>query len=233
MNANVGGENFDEAFKRVRDMDASLDEQLRAFADAARQRRPDFAAAVDRLVERLRQYGVGDAAPQAGEPMPPFVLPDDAGHMVSLDQLLEPRAGRRHLPPRALVSLLPHQHQCAGAGTQGDRGGRRSDRRHHARPAEIRSRVQVAVECAVPDPHRHGQRLCAVVESHDLGRRGNAEDDGRAPGPSDVSGQQLLDASDPGDVRRRARRDASRRASWIPDYRKPMAIADMLAALRS
>jgi len=88
MNANVGGESFDEAFKRVRDMDASLDEQLRAFADAARQRRPDFAAAVDRLVERLRQHGAGDAAPHVGEPIPPFVLPDDAGHMVSLDQLL-------------------------------------------------------------------------------------------------------------------------------------------------
>ena len=31
MNANVGGESFDEAFQRVRDMDASLDEQLRSF----------------------------------------------------------------------------------------------------------------------------------------------------------------------------------------------------------
>ena len=88
MNANVSEESFDEAFQRVREMDASLDEQLRTFADAARQRRPDFAAAVDRLVERLRRYGAGGTAPQAGEPMPPFVLPDDAGHMVSLDQLL-------------------------------------------------------------------------------------------------------------------------------------------------
>ena len=119
MNANVGGESFDEAFKRVRDMDASLDEQLRAFADAARQRRPDFAAAVDRLVERLRRYGAGDAAPHAGEPMPPFVLPDDTGHMVSLDQLLNAWTGRGHLSSRALVPLLPHQHQCAGAGAQG------------------------------------------------------------------------------------------------------------------
>ena len=51
MNANVSGEDFDEAFKRARDMDASLDEQLRTFAEAARQRRPDFAEAVDRLDE--------------------------------------------------------------------------------------------------------------------------------------------------------------------------------------
>src|SRR5215470_10868139 len=88
MSANRSGESFGEAFQRVRDMDASLDEQLRAFADDARQRRPDFAAAVDRLVERLRHYGAGGSAPQVGEPMSPFVLPDDAGHLVSLDQLL-------------------------------------------------------------------------------------------------------------------------------------------------
>src|SRR3982074_3343744 len=88
MIADVSGETFDQAFMRVRDMDASLDEQLRAFSDAARQKRPDFAAAVDRLVERLRRYGAGDAAPQPGEPMPPFVLPDDSGRMASLDRLL-------------------------------------------------------------------------------------------------------------------------------------------------
>jgi peroxiredoxin len=88
MIAHAGEESLDEAFKRVRDLDASLGEQLRAFAAAARQRRPDFAAAVDRLVDRLTQHGVGDSAPRPGQPMPPFVLPDDAGHMVSLDQLL-------------------------------------------------------------------------------------------------------------------------------------------------
>src|SRR4030095_15152152 len=88
MNANVSGENFDDAFKRVRDMDASLDEQLRAFGDGARQRRRDLTAAVDRLVRRLRRCGAGESAPQAGEAIPPFVLPDDTGHMVNLDQLL-------------------------------------------------------------------------------------------------------------------------------------------------
>jgi peroxiredoxin len=43
---------------------------------------------VDRLVTRLHQYGAGDSAPQIGEPMPPFVLPDETGQMVSLDELL-------------------------------------------------------------------------------------------------------------------------------------------------
>jgi hypothetical protein len=89
MTPDVGGENLDEAFRRTRELDASMGEQLRAFADAVRQRHPDFAAAVDRLVERLRRSGAGQSAPQPGERMPPFLLPDDAGHLVSLDRLLK------------------------------------------------------------------------------------------------------------------------------------------------
>jgi len=57
MISNVSGQDLDAAFRRVRDLDVSVAEQLRAFADAGRQSNPDFAAAVDRLVERLRQYG--------------------------------------------------------------------------------------------------------------------------------------------------------------------------------
>jgi peroxiredoxin len=88
MIANAGQESLDEVFNRVRDLDLSLGEQLRTFAEEVRQRTPDFAAAVDRLVERLQKYGAGDSAPQVGEPMPTFILPDDTGHLVSLDQLL-------------------------------------------------------------------------------------------------------------------------------------------------
>src|SRR6266481_2465469 len=88
MISNVSGQDLDAAFRRVRDLDVSVAEQLRAFADAGRQSNPDFAAAVDRLVERLRQYGAGESAPEPGDPLPPFVLPDDSGRMVSLHELL-------------------------------------------------------------------------------------------------------------------------------------------------
>jgi peroxiredoxin len=88
MMVNAGQESLDEAFKRVCELDLSLGEQLGTFADEVRRRAPDFAAAVDRLVERLQKYGAGESAPQIGEPMPAFVLPDDAGHLVSLDALL-------------------------------------------------------------------------------------------------------------------------------------------------
>ena len=88
MIANSPSEPLDEAFRRVRDLDLSLHEQLRTFAETVRRERPDFTAAVDRLVNRLRQYGAGEAAPQVGESMPPFVLPDETAQLVSLDELL-------------------------------------------------------------------------------------------------------------------------------------------------
>jgi peroxiredoxin len=88
MIASIGTETLEDAFRRVRDLDVSLQEQLRAFAETVKRERPEFAAAVDRLIQRLRQYGAGESAPQIGESMPPFVLPDNAGQMVSLDELL-------------------------------------------------------------------------------------------------------------------------------------------------
>jgi len=88
MIANIERESLDDAFRRVRDLDVSLRDQLRTFAETVRRDRPEFAAAVDRLVTRLRQYGAGESAPRIGEPMPPFVLPDETGQMVSLEELL-------------------------------------------------------------------------------------------------------------------------------------------------
>jgi peroxiredoxin len=81
-------EALEEAFQHCRDMDASLGEQLGSFAKAVRTLSPPFADAVDRLVMRLGQSGAGENAPQVGEPMPPFHLPDEAGRIVSLDGLL-------------------------------------------------------------------------------------------------------------------------------------------------
>ena len=82
---------LNDVFEQCRDMDASLTERLAIFAAAVRDQQPSFTAAVDRLVERLHNSGAGEAAPQPGDAMPPFVLPDESGRLVSLDQLL--RAG--------------------------------------------------------------------------------------------------------------------------------------------
>ena len=78
-----------EAFERCRDMDASLTERLETFAQEIRQLNPAFQAAVDRFVSRLRNADAGAAAPQVGEAMPGFLLPDHAGHLVNLEDLLE------------------------------------------------------------------------------------------------------------------------------------------------
>jgi len=89
MTEDFGTETLDDAFRRVRDLDVSLSEQLRSFAENTRQERPAFAAAVDRLIDRLRRHSAGDSAPKPGEPMPGFVLPDENGDRVSLDDLLD------------------------------------------------------------------------------------------------------------------------------------------------
>ena len=82
---------LNDVFEQCRDMDASLTERLAIFAGAVRDQQPSFTAAVDRLVERLHNSGAGEAAPQPGDAMPPFVLPDESGRLVSMEQLL--RAG--------------------------------------------------------------------------------------------------------------------------------------------
>jgi len=81
-------EALEEAFQHCCDMDASLSERLDSLAESVRTISPPFADAVDRLVTRLQQSDAGKTAPQVGEPMPPFYLPDEAGRMVSLNELL-------------------------------------------------------------------------------------------------------------------------------------------------
>jgi peroxiredoxin len=77
-----------EAFLYCRDMDASLSERLDAFSSATRYLNPGYQEAVDRLVSRLKAHDAGQAAPKPGEPMPLFAMPDEQGHLVTLDALL-------------------------------------------------------------------------------------------------------------------------------------------------
>src|SRR5205085_11552850 len=63
-------------------------ERLACYAEAVRRFSPPFAEAVDRMVTRLQSAGAGQTAPQPGDPMPPFLLPDEDGQIVSLPALL-------------------------------------------------------------------------------------------------------------------------------------------------
>lgn len=77
-----------DIFVQCRDMDASLNERLAAYSSAVQKYLPGYTDAVNRMVQRLAGSGAGKNAPKPGEPMPPFVLPDETGHLVSLDALL-------------------------------------------------------------------------------------------------------------------------------------------------
>ena len=79
---------LEEAFFYCRDMDASLGDRLETFSAAARVLRPAMQEAVDRLVVRLMASDLGNAVPPIGDPMPPFILPDEEGDLVSLAGLL-------------------------------------------------------------------------------------------------------------------------------------------------
>src|SRR5690242_19003531 len=79
---------LEAAFLEVRSSDLSLKDRLRVVADAARTHKPWYAEAVDEFAERLREVQAGADAPKAGERMPPFVLPDHDGQLVSLEDVL-------------------------------------------------------------------------------------------------------------------------------------------------
>ena len=89
MLSSANAERLKQAFQQCRDMEGSLREQLEAYAAAGREIFPAYGEAVDRLVARLNENGGGENAPRPGEVMPPFLLPDEAGRLVSLKSLLD------------------------------------------------------------------------------------------------------------------------------------------------
>jgi peroxiredoxin len=81
-------EKLEESFVRCRDLEAPLADRLQAFANELRRLDPHFQTAVDALVSRLAETDAGATAPKVGEPMPAFLLPDDQGRLVRLEDLL-------------------------------------------------------------------------------------------------------------------------------------------------
>jgi peroxiredoxin len=79
---------LEEAFVRCRDLEVPLADRLQAFANEVRRMGPHFQTAVDSLVDRLMESGAGTTAPKVGEPMPRFMLPDEQGNLVTLDDLI-------------------------------------------------------------------------------------------------------------------------------------------------
>src|SRR5947207_13048604 len=88
MISQAAAERLQQAFELCRDMDGTLNERLKAYAAVSHEVLPAYGAAVDRLVARIHENGGGENSPRPGDPMPPFILPDDTGRLISLDSLL-------------------------------------------------------------------------------------------------------------------------------------------------
>jgi peroxiredoxin len=232
MNTNSERETLDDAFGRVRDLDASLRDQLRAFAETVRRDRPEFAAAVDRLVTRLHQYGAGESAPQIGDPMPPFVLPDETGQMVSLDELLNrgPVAvtfHRGHWCPycRININALVQAHKEL-AVDEGEIVAIIPDRQKFAADLKLASDVPFPILTDADNGYALSLNLTIWVGAEIKNMM-----EGRLDLPNfQGNGSWML----PIPATFVVGRDGLIRARFIdPDYRKRMMIADMMAAMRS
>ncbi len=75
-------------FDAARELDAPLRDQLARFSAALRDNNPAVAEAYQRLVDLLKRGKAGAGAPKAGDPLPPFTLADEDGHLVSSARLL-------------------------------------------------------------------------------------------------------------------------------------------------
>jgi peroxiredoxin len=231
MTVDLGRKTLDEAFRRARDLDASLQEQLRRFADAVKRERPDFAAAVDRLVARLRQYGAGESAPRTGEPMPSFVLPDETAQMVSLEELLNrgPVAvtfHRGHWCPycRININALTEAHKELPAG-----GGQivaiMPDRQKFI--AELKSQSNVPFPILTDPDNGYAMSLNLTIW---VGAEIQKLMEGRLDLPAFQGNNSWILPIPATFV---VGRDGLIRARFIdPDYRKRMMISDILAAMR-
>lgn len=77
------------AFERARTSDAPLSDRLRIIADVVGTNYPEFTNVADSFVCRLEAAKAGASAPNVGEPLPPFLLPDQDGRLVALEELVE------------------------------------------------------------------------------------------------------------------------------------------------
>jgi peroxiredoxin len=232
MTADFGTETLDDAFRRVRDLDAALQEQLRSVADTVRKEQPTFAAAVDRLVVRLRQYGAGQSAPRIGEPLPSFILPDETAQMLSLDELLNRGPvsvtfHRGHWCPycRVNINALAEAHKELSAG-----GGQivaiMPDRQKFI--VELKSQSNVPFPILTDTDNGYALSLNLAIW---VGAEMQKMMVGRGDLPTFQGNNSWMLPIPATFV---VGRDAIIRARFIdPDYRNRMMVSDMLAAMRA
>lgn len=75
-------------YEEARALEGPLAAQLAAFDARLRERVPEAGEAYQGLIDHLIRAGATENAPAAGDPLPPFRLPDEDGHLVSSTDLL-------------------------------------------------------------------------------------------------------------------------------------------------
>jgi peroxiredoxin len=83
-----GTRSFDEDFAAVCTVEGPLHERLQALTDIIATHDPQFSSAYQNVIRQLQQSSVGQGAPDIGAHMPPFLLSDKTGQLVSLESLL-------------------------------------------------------------------------------------------------------------------------------------------------
>jgi peroxiredoxin len=220
-----------QAFLEARELDGSMSERLDTFAQAVRRIAPGAVGIVDRLVERLRQHHAGESAPQVGDSMPPFTLPDENGRMVSLASLLKQGPAivtfhRGHWCPWCRISintLARAQDRIAAAGAS--MVAIVPDREQFAAEMKSDSRATFPILTDMDNGYAMSVNLAiwvGVEMEQFMSERGNVlpkfqgNDSWMLPIPATfVVGQ-----------------DGRITARFVdPDYRKRMAVEDLIAAL--
>jgi len=233
MHAVSSAATMDEALALCRDMDASVNERLACYADAVRRLTPDFADTVDRLVTRLQGAEAGANAPHPGEAMPRFMLPDETGRMVTLEALLQrgPVAvtfHRGHWCPYCRINinaLVRAQGEIARAG--GQIVAIMPERGEYA--AELKSEAHAAFPILTDTDNGYAMSLNLVIWV------GSEMEKALAARARDLPKYQGNDSwMLPIPATFVVGTDGIIKARFVdPDYRKRMAVDDLLKALKS
>jgi peroxiredoxin len=103
-------ETEDEIVRRLCSIEAPLSQRLATFSRYLSANEPEFAEAYDELAARLAAVRAGSTAPDIGEEMPGFRLPDGRGQLHALNDMLSSGAvvvsfNRGHWCPYCKVEL--------------------------------------------------------------------------------------------------------------------------------
>ncbi len=226
-------QSIEEAFLHCRDMPAPLAERLEAFSAATRYLLPGYQEKVDRIAERLHQFEAGGEAPAPGDLMPDFALPDERGRMVRLGSLLA--AGpvaiafhRGHWCPYCRINTRA---LAEAQGLIAREGGQvlaiMPDRQHYTAAFKSESKARFPILTDIDNGYAFSLNL--TIWFGDEMNQALAKGGRRIP---DFQGNDGWFFPIPATFV--VAQDGRIAARFIdPDYRKRMAIEDLVAALRS